>query len=174
MTGFSLTPLGTFPPPTPDDFPVGVQWQDDGSNLGDRTVDTVNLRRGLVASRGTAETANVLTIDANVFTWADVTADYDLLEADLGNGIKVDFAGSNVAVIVPGDTELGIADSDGDVSVLIMQAGIGVVSIVGQSGVTINVRSALVAQTAGQYAVVSLIHTGPNEWVLCGDLNVSG
>ena len=83
MPGFSLTPLGTFPPPTPDDFPVGIQWQDDGTNLGDRTVDTVNLRRGLVASRGTAETANVLTVDANVFTWSDVTADYDLLEADL-------------------------------------------------------------------------------------------
>jgi hypothetical protein len=170
MPGFSLTPLGTFPPPTPDDFPVGIQWQDDGTNLGDRTVDTVNLRRGLVASRGTAETANVLTVDANVFTWSDVTADYDLLEADLGNGLRVDFDGSNVAIIVPGDTELGIAQTDGDVSVLIMQAGVGVVSVVPQSGVTINVRSALLAQTAGRYAVLSLIHTGTDEWVLCGDL----
>ena len=63
MPGFSLSPLGTFPPPTNDDFPVGIQWQDDGVDLGDRAVDTVNLRDGIVGSRGTGETANVLTID---------------------------------------------------------------------------------------------------------------
>ena len=170
MPGFSITPLGTFPPPTPDDFPVGVQWQDDGANLGDRTVDTVNLRRGMTASRGTAETANVLTIDAAVFRWADVIDDYLLLEADLGNGLRVDYAGSSAIVTVPGDAQLGIAAADGDVSVLILQAGVGVVSVVSQSGVTINVRSALLPRTAGQHAVLSLIHTGANEWVLCGDL----
>lgn len=169
MPGFSLTPLGTFPPPTPDDFPVGVQWQDDGTNLGDRTVDTVNLRHGLTASRGTAETANVLTVDAGTFTWRDVTAD-DLVEStDISNGLKVT-SGTATVITVPGDDQLDIAASDGDVSILIMQAGAGAVSVVGQSGVTINVRSALTATLAGQYAVISLIHTDANEWVVCGDL----
>lgn len=172
MPSFSLTPLGTFPPPTPDDFPVGIQWQDDGTNLGDRTADTVNLRHGLTASRGTAETANVLTIDAGTFTWRDVPAD-DLLEAgDISNGIKGTGASPTV-ITVPGDDQLDIAATDGDVSILIMQAGAGSVSVVGQSGVTINVRSALSRALAGQYAVISLIHTGLNEWVVCGDLAAS-
>lgn len=173
MPGFSLTPLGTFPPPSPDDFPVGVQWQDDGTNLGDRTVDTVNLRRGMRASRGTAESANVLTVDTNVFTWRDVVADDLLVESDLGNGLKVNFAGSTVAITVPGDTQLGLLEGDGDVSVLITQYGVGAVVLMPQSGVTINVRSALSLQLAGQHATASLIHTGANEWVLCGDLAAS-
>lgn len=169
MPGFSLTPLGTFPPPTPDDFPVGIQWQDDGTNLGDRTVDTVNLRHGLTASRGTAETANVLTIDAGTFTWRDVTVDALVTSTDISNGIKVTAAGATT-ITVPGDDQLDIAASDGDVSILIMQGGAGAPSIVGQSGVTVNVRAALSATLAGQYAVISLIHTAANEWVLCGDL----
>lgn len=169
MPAFGLTPLGTFPPPTPADFPVGIQWQDDGANLGDRTVDTVNLRHGLTASRGTAETANVLTIDAGAFTWRDVLVSDLVYSSDIANGLKVNSA-SPVVITVPGDDQLDIAASDGDVSLLIMQAGAGAVSVVGQSGVTVRVRSALSASLAGQYAVISLIHTDANEWVLCGDL----
>jgi hypothetical protein len=169
MPAFSLTPLGTFPPPAPDDFPVGIQWQDDGTNLGDRTVDTVNLRHGLTASRGTAETANILTIDAGAFTWRDVLVSDLVYSTDIANGLKVDSA-SPVIITVPNDDQLDIAASDGDVSLLIMQAGAGSVAVVGQSGVTVLVRSALSASLAGQYAVISLIHTGPDEWVLCGDL----
>jgi hypothetical protein len=63
MPGFSITPVASYPPPTGEPFPVGIQWQDDGTNLGDRTVDTINLRDGIVGSRGSGETANVLTID---------------------------------------------------------------------------------------------------------------
>lgn len=173
MPAFGLTPVTGFPPDTPDEFPNFIQFQNAGEDLGLADADTVNFRRGMRATRGTGENANVVTVEANVFAWSTVETDYDLVEADLGNGVKMDFAGSNVLLTVPGDTELGIADTDGDVSVLIMQAGPGVVTIAGQSGVTINVRSALAAQTAGQYAVVSLIHTGTDEWVLCGDLNVS-
>jgi hypothetical protein len=61
MPAFSLTPVGTFPPPT-GEFPENIQWQQDGVNLGDRAVDTVNLTGSLVGSRGTGETANVLTL----------------------------------------------------------------------------------------------------------------
>lgn len=170
MPAFALTPISPYPPATGEPFPVGIQWQDDGLNLGDRTVDTVNLRTRLVATRGSGETSNVLTIDAGAFTWREVTEDDLVVAADVGNGLKVNSAGSAVLITVPGDDELGIDAAEGDVSMLIMQAGVGAVSIEGQSGVTINVRSALLAQPAGQYAVVSLIHTGTDEWVICGDL----
>lgn len=170
MPAFSISPASPFPPSTGEPFPVGIQWQDDGLNLGDRTVDTVNIRTRLLASRGSGETSNVLTIDAGAFTWRDVTDDDSVAAADLGNGLKVETAGSATLITVPGDDELGLSASEGDVSMLIMQAGVGAVSVEGQSGVIVRVRSALLAQLAGQYAVASLIHTGPDEWVICGDL----
>lgn len=173
MPGFSISPAAPFPPQTGEPFPVGIQWQNDGENLGDRTVDTINIRTRLSASRGSGETANVVTIDGGTFTWRDVTDDDAVAESDLGNGLKVNTDGSSTLITVPGDDELGISATDGDVSLLIMQAGAGAVVVAGQSGVTVNVRSALSLTLAGQYAVISLIHTGPNEWVVCGDLATS-
>jgi len=170
MPAFSISPVSPYPPATGEPFPVGIQWQDDGLDLGDRTIDTVNIRTRLLATRGSGETSNVLTIDAGAFTWRDVFDDDSVAAADLGNGLKVDTSGSATVITVPGDDELGLVASEGDVSMLIMQAGVGAVSVEGQSGVTVRVRSALLAQLAGQYAVASLIHTGTNEWVICGDL----
>lgn len=169
MTTFSLTPIGTFPPPAPQDFPVGVQYQEDGIDLGDRAIDTVNLRRGLTATRGTAETANVLTIDSGAFRWVEYTASHLLVAADLGNGLKMNSA-SGTVITVPPDFDLDIAPGDGDVSVLLTQQGAGGVDVIAQSGVTVNRRSALSATLAGQYALVTLVHTGVNEWTLGGDL----
>jgi hypothetical protein len=165
---FSITPASGFPPQASDEFPNYIQFQNQGADLGLPNVDTVNFGRNLTATRGTGENANVVTVVAETFVWAEAANDYLLSSDDLGNGVKTTHNSGPVIVTVPGDTELGI---DGeDVSVLIMQAGAGSVSVVGQSGVTVNVRSALLPETAGQYAVLSLIHTGADEWVLCGDL----
>jgi len=168
--GFGITPATGFPPQASDEFPNYIQFQNQGTDLGLPNVDTVNFGRNLTASRGTGENANVVTVVADAFTWAEATNDYLLSSDDLGNGVKATHNSGPVVVTVPGDTELGITTED--VSVLIMQAGAGSVSVVGQSGVTVNVRSALLPETAGQYAVLSLIHTGADEWVLCGDLGV--
>lgn len=43
---FSVSPTTGFPPPAPDAFPMGLQWQLAGVNVGDRTVDTVNFVTG--------------------------------------------------------------------------------------------------------------------------------
>lgn len=168
--GFGITPATGFPPQASDEFPNYIQFQNQGTDLGLPNVDTVNFGRNLTATRGTGENANVVTVVADAFTWTEATNDYLLSSDDLGNGVKATHNSGPVVVTVPGDTELGITTED--VSVLIMQAGAGSVSVVGQSGVTVNVRSALLPQTAGQYAVLSLIHTGADEWVLCGDLGV--
>lgn len=174
---FGFNPAGNgFPSQAPEGFPNYIQFQSDGTDLGEADADTVNFRRGFTATRGTGENSAVVTIDANVFAWREVTSDDSLAAEDLGNGVKVDvsLSGGPAVITVPGDTELGLLDGDGDVSVLIMQYGAGLVSVTGQSGVTVNVRSALSLTLAGQYAVASLIHTGANEWVLCGDLQTSG
>ena len=168
---FGITPAAGFPPQASDEFPNYIQFQNQGTDLGLPNVDTVNFGRNLTATRGTGENANVLTVTAGTFAWTDVANDHLLTTADLGNGVKATHNSGPVVVTVPGDTQLGI-DTE-DVSVLIMQAGAGSVSIVGQSGVTVNVRGALLPETAGQYAVLSLIHTGDNEWVLCGDLGAA-
>ncbi len=165
---FGITPATGFPPQASDEFPNYIQFQNQGTDLGLPNVDTVNFGRNLTASRGTGENANAVTVVADTFTWAEAATDYALTSADLGNGVKATHNSGPVIITVPGDTELGINGED--VSVLIMQAGAGAVGIVGQSGVTVNVRSALLPETAGQYAVLSLIHTGADEWVLCGDL----
>jgi len=170
---FGLTPAGAgFPPQAPDAFPNYIQFQYGGTDLGAADADTVNFRRGLRASRGTGESSAVITVDANVFTWREVFDSTVLTAADLGNGVKANISLSAVSgvITVPSDATLGLLDGDGDVSVLIMQAGAGAVSVQAGAGVTVNVRSALTLALAGQYAVISLIHTGANEWVVCGDL----
>ncbi len=43
---FGVNPVTGFPPPTPDEFPGGIQWQLDGVDVGDRTIDTVSFVSG--------------------------------------------------------------------------------------------------------------------------------
>lgn len=64
MPGFNVQSMGTYPPAAPADFPVGIQFQYDGEDVGGRTIDTVNFVPGaaLSVTVGTGETANVLTI----------------------------------------------------------------------------------------------------------------
>lgn len=165
---FSMTPVTGYPPTTPDQFPTGIQWQSDGQNLGTRDASTVDFRRGLNATRGTGEDADKITVDASAFVWRETAVSDTVAASDLANGIKSTAAGA-ITITLPGDDELDIVDGENP-SLLIAQSGAGSVSVVGQSGVTVRVRSALQAQLAGQYAVISAIHFGPNEWVLCGDL----
>lgn len=172
---FGLTPAGSgFPPQAPDSFPNYIQFQSDGTDLGLPNTDTVNFRRNLTATRGAGENANVVTVDADAFAWISVTTDHLLASAELSNGLQVNSAAETVIVTVPGDTQLGIEDAgDGTtngISVLIEQHGVAVVSVIPQSGVSVRVRTGLLAQTAGRYAVLSLIRIGVDEWVLCGDL----
>lgn len=172
---FGLTPAGSgFPPQAPDAFPNYIQFQSNGTDLGLPNADTVNFRRGLRATRGAGESSGVVTVDADTFAWLEVATDHLLTASNVGNGVKSTSNAEMLIVTVPGDTQLGIEDAgDGTVngvSVLIEQHGAASVSVVAQSGVLVRVRTGLLAQTAGRYAVLSLIRIGTDEWVLCGDL----
>ena len=62
---FGLTPAGSgFPPQAPDSFPNYIQFQSNGVDLGAPNVDTVDFADGLVATRGTGENANKVTVIA--------------------------------------------------------------------------------------------------------------
>jgi len=171
---FGFNPAGNgFPSQAPEGFPNFIQFQADGTDLGDADADTVNFRRGLSATRGTGESSGVVTVDAAGVTWREISETYTLEAADLTNGLRAVSDASSLAVIVPDDDVLGITDADDGVSLLVFQQGIAQVSVIGDSGVTVNVRSALEPRTAGYYSVISLIHTGTNEWVVCGDLEAA-
>lgn len=135
MPGFSLTPLGTFPPAAPADFPVGVQWQQDGTNLGDRTIDTIDLSDGLTGTRGTGETANVLTLQAISVPSTGLAWQVDGVEVgdgttidtiNLTDGVTATLAGSVLTVVadppafswrdVPADTTLAASDAGNGLS----------------------------------------------------------
>lgn len=59
---FSLTPKAAFPRPQSDGFPQGIQWQADGTPLGDRHVQTVDLVG--FGSGGVTRDADTLTVNA--------------------------------------------------------------------------------------------------------------
>jgi len=52
MTGFSVTPVGSFPPAEDEGFPRFIQFQYEGVNLGGPDADTVNFVGLIVATRG--------------------------------------------------------------------------------------------------------------------------
>jgi hypothetical protein len=59
---FSLTGKTSFPRPQSDGFPQGIQWQADGVSLGDRHVQTVDLRN--FGSGGVTRDQDTLTVVA--------------------------------------------------------------------------------------------------------------
>lgn len=59
---FSITPKTAFRRPQSDGFPQGIQWEVDGTVLGDRHVQTVNLAG--FGSGGVTRDADTLTINA--------------------------------------------------------------------------------------------------------------
>jgi hypothetical protein len=65
MPGFSITPVAAFPPASSDGFPRFLQWQQDGVDVGDTAIETVNVVGGaLTVNSG----GSVLTIDLSGFT----------------------------------------------------------------------------------------------------------
>lgn len=65
MPAFAITAAGGFPPPTAEEFPNFIQWQNQGTDLGLPDVDTINVSTNLTATRGTGENANTVTITAS-------------------------------------------------------------------------------------------------------------
>ncbi len=61
MPSFTITPVSV-ESAVGTDFPNFIQFQQDGTDLGLPDADTVNFSTGLTATRGTGESANVLTL----------------------------------------------------------------------------------------------------------------
>ena len=101
--------------------------------------------------------------------WNQQTTDYTLALTDGENAVAVSSA---VAKIVTVPTNAAVALPVGT-TVLVYQEGVGRVSIAASGGVTLRARatgSPTEYIVAGQYAVITLIKRGTNEWIVAGDL----
>jgi hypothetical protein len=91
---------------------------------------------------------------------------YSLVKSDAGT--MVSFTNSSaVTVTVP--TEASQVWTIGD-GVVLLQNGSGQVSVVGDSGVTVN--TAALAKSRTQYSTLSLVYLGSDTWILAGDTAV--
>lgn len=168
MPGFSVTPVGPFPPVNPEDFPGFLQWQWEGEDIGSTAVDTVNLVGAVSVTIGTGENENVLTIDVGdtTLSWREAAGDTTLLAADAGNGIVTTGTTGGQNIVITGD------DIEVGQMVLIYQEGAAGVDIAVASGLNLRVRDGLLPESAGQYATLTIIRRSTTDYILCGDLGL--
>lgn len=170
MPSFGITPASGYPPATDQGFPRFIQWQINGVDVGSRAlVETVNIvggAEGSVNSGGDTATIDLSGV-GGAMTWRDVPGDYTIVAADGGNALSASGTSGMQTITIPDD---GGANIDVGNAILIFQYGAGGVQVVAQSGVTLLVRSGLVAELAGQYATATLIKHAANVWLICGDL----
>ncbi len=113
MPSFTITPVSTASA-VDDGFQNFIQFQQDGTNLGLPDVDTVNLTDGITATRGTGESANVLTLTADSAPSGSISVAQD--GTVVQTGVRaLNFTGFSVDVIPgTGDTATVEVTSPGD------------------------------------------------------------
>jgi hypothetical protein len=105
--------------------------------------------------------------DAQRLVWRTVSGNYTLVLSDAENGIAM----NGSVLTIPSHSEVPFDDGT---SILLLDEGYGnPISIIGQSGVQVKVRSALQPVTAGESAIVTIIQRGIDVWYLAGDLEIS-
>lgn len=67
---FGISPSSPTPPVTSEGFPRYIQFQNDGTDLGEPDVSTVNFQDGLIATRGAGENANRVTVEVDTDYYA--------------------------------------------------------------------------------------------------------
>ena len=127
---FGITPVAGVPTATPDAFPMGLQWQLDGANVGGRTVQTVNFVTGdELAMELDPDDSTVLNITIPAGGGAVPT-----LVLSLSGSVQGDFSGSDFSTW-DATTVLPSADAQWDDDaggVLVGSTGIYSVSITGR------------------------------------------
>jgi hypothetical protein len=93
------------------------------------------------------------------------TLQYTLVLGDIYKMIEANFSSGN-NIIIPTNAAQGFPIGT---QILISQYGVGQVTIVPDTGVTLR-SSGGKTKTAAQYAMATLIKRGTNEWYLAGDI----
>ena len=149
--GFAMTPASGYPPPTPDEFPNFIQFRADGENLGGPDADVVDFVYPLVATRGTGENENVVTVTtAENPSAAAPAGSIDVMAFTLsGNG-----AGSWTFTSLVADADVG---SWNDVADVLTFASAGVYEV------RVASRLTLAANLATYASVFSFVGAGTDS-----------
>lgn len=169
MPGFGVTPVGPFPDQVGDTFPDYIQFQNQGVNLGEPDASTVNFGAGMAATRGVGENENKITVTAapGAIAWRYIDGDDTILAADAQNGIVSRATTGAVALNLPPDVL-----PDGQ-SVLIVQKGAAIVSLILHSGIELILRNLFTATTAGQGAIITVTALGNGAVIVSGDVGTA-
>lgn len=176
MPSFSITPVTGYPLPASDEFPQFIQFQENGEDLGGPDADTVNFANGVTATRGTGESANVITVTAEggggggPITWRSVTTDDTLVLGDAENGVATSISEAGTITIPP---HADVAFDTGT-AILVLWEAEGQPTIAPGAGVTLNVDANFEPSVAREQGIVSIINRDVDVWVLAGDMTVAG
>lgn len=96
------------------------------------------------------------------------TESHTLTGADIGKYLRMN-SGSGINLTVPADTASDPIEIGSQV--VICNSGAGQVTVVADSGVTINTAQTLLLRA--QHSTATLIKVGANEWDLAGDLEAA-
>jgi hypothetical protein len=163
---FGITPAN-FNPAVDAGFPKFLQFQQDGANVGDTLVQTVNFTGGPALSL--SSDGGTVTIDMDgSFAWGEAEGDYELTADDIGNGVATTGTSGAQVITIPADADVPALPGD---TILVYQEGEAQAQIVGAPGVMLRYRSfAFNPNVAGQDGILSIINRAPDVWILCGDL----
>jgi len=136
---------------------MGVETDTGQFKIGNGSLEWEDLIYGGLQG---APGANLTTVS----TQSDTT--YSLVKTDAG--ALVSFTNSSaVTVTVPTEVSQGWTTGEG---VVLLQNGTGQISVVGDSGVTVN--TAALAKSRTQYSTLSLVYLGSDTWIIAGDTAV--
>jgi hypothetical protein len=170
MPAFSITPVAAFPPASSDGFPRFIQFKQDGTNVGDTAVQTVDFTGDVALTLSSDGSTVTVEVGSTPFSWLDVPGDYTVQLTDMNLGLRTSGGTGNQVITVPPPSTLGCSDGD---AVLVRQQGAAGVTFVVPSGSNpLAFRSDVFnAAIAGQYGIVTLIaDLTTDDWTLCGDL----
>lgn len=96
------------------------------------------------------------------------TSSYTLTLSDANTILQFD-SSSSTTITVPTDASVAF---DNGTQIMIVQQGVGQVTVAAATPATTTVRSANGLKAADQYSIISLIKTSTNNWVVGGDATV--
>lgn len=106
-------------------------------------------------------------ITSGAVSWRTITsANATLAIGDAQSGIIMNSPNAQ-SVTIP--TNATVAFPVGS-NIIIISNGIGIITVVGAGGVTLNYRAGLSAALKGQYSAATVIKTATDTWLLMGDI----
>lgn len=170
MPGFSITPSAAFPPASSDGFPRFMQWQQDGVDVGDTSVETVNVVGGTLTVSSGGGTLTITIVPGSSFAWTEFDGDITLALGDADNGLASTNTSGAQVLTVPANADVAFEPG---ATILVLQDGGAQVQVAAAVGVTLLYRAGTFnPYTAGEGAVLTLIYRGADRWVVCGDMEL--